>query len=102
MKLTITQQSVITAFAFVSAVIGLIVLFVKLVRWVDKLNALADDLEKLKNAHDSDIENVNKELTVICYALLAALDGLKQLGANGNVSEAYEVLEKHLNTQSHK
>ena len=25
-----------------------------------------------------------------------------QLGANGNVSEAYEKLEKHLNTMSHK
>lgn len=102
MQLTITPQGVITAFAFVSAVIGLIVLFVKLVRWVDKLNALADELEKLKQAHADDITTINTELTVICYSLLAALDGLKQLGANGNVSEAYEKLEKHLNTMSHK
>mgnify|MGYP003294476542 CR=1 FL=1 len=102
MELTITPQSIITAFAFVTAAIGLIVFFVKLVRWVDKLNALSNELEKLKQAHTGDIVIINTELTVICYSLLAALDGLKQLGANGNVSEAYEKLEKHLNTMSHK
>lgn len=102
MEIILTPQGVITAFAFISAVIGLIVLFVKLVRWVDKLNALSQELEKLKNAHDADINAIKEELTVICYVLLANLDGLKQLGANGNVSEAYEKLEKHLNTMSHK
>ena len=102
MQITLTPQGVITAFAFVSAVIGLIVLFVKLVRWVDKLNTLSKELDKLKNAHNADIDDIKEELTVICYVLLANLDGLKQLGANGNVTDAYEKLEKHLNTQSHK
>ena len=34
--------------------------------------------------------------------LLATLDGLKQLGANGNVSDAYQRLEKHLNQSAHE
>lgn len=43
-----------------------------------------------------------KEQCVICYGLLATLDGLKQLGANGNVSDAYQRLEKHLNQSAHE
>ena len=102
MQLTITVQSIITAFAFISAVIGLIALFVKLVRWVDKQKEQSAEIEKQKQVHEKDINSINTELTVICYTLLAALDGLKQLGANGNVTDAYNKLEKHLNTQSHK
>ena len=48
-----------------------------------------------------EIENIKKEQCVICYGLLATLDGLKQLGANGNVSNAYQKLEKHLNQSAH-
>ena len=43
-----------------------------------------------------------EEKCVICYGLLATLDGLKQLGANGNVSDAYQRLEKHLNQSAHE
>ena len=50
-----------------------------------------------QKAQQAEIENIKKEQCVICYGLLATLDGLKQLGANGNVSDAYQRLEKHLN-----
>lgn len=48
-----------------------------------------------------EIENIKKEQCVMCYGLLATLDGLKQFGANGNVSDAYQKLEKHLNKTAH-
>ena len=48
-----------------------------------------------------EIENIKKEQCIMCYGLLATLDGLKQLGANGNVSDAYQKLEKHLNQTAH-
>ncbi|MGM9916844.1 branched-chain amino acid ABC transporter permease [Anaerotignum sp.] len=48
-----------------------------------------------------EIETIKKEQCVMCYGLLATLDGLKQLGANGNVSDAYQKLEKHLNKTAH-
>lgn len=48
-----------------------------------------------------EIENIKKEQCVMCYGLLATLDGLKQLGANGNVTDAYQKLEKHLNKTAH-
>ena len=50
---------------------------------------------------EMEIENIKKEQCVMCYGLLATLDGLKQLGANGNVSDAYQKLEKHLNQTAH-
>ena len=48
-----------------------------------------------------EIENIKKEQCIMCYGLLATLDGLKQLGANGNVSDAFQKLEKHLNQTAH-
>ena len=53
-----------------------------------------------QKAQQAEIENIKKEQCVICYGLLATLDGLKQLGANGNVSDAYQRLEKSLNRKA--
>ena len=47
------------------------------------------------------INEVQAEQTVICYVLLAALDGLKQLGANGEVTKAHDMLSKHINKKAH-
>ena len=53
-------------------------------------------------ATKDDKGNPKTENGVICYGLLACLDGLKQLGANGNVTDAYNKLEKHINNQAHE
>lgn len=50
---------------------------------------------------ENDIKDIKNELCVFNFCLLAALDGLKQLGANGNVTIAHDKLEKHLNKQAH-
>lgn len=50
---------------------------------------------------DEDIREMKEEQCVMNYALLACLDGLKQLGANGNVTRAHNELEKHINKQAH-
>lgn len=48
------------------------------------------------------VEEINSELCELSFCLLAALDGLKQLGANGNVTIAHDRLEKHLNKKAHQ
>lgn len=58
-------------------------------------------LERQKE-QDREIKSIKDEQCVICYAILATLDGLKQLGANGNVTDAYQRLEKHLNKTAHE
>ena len=51
---------------------------------------------------DEEIKQIKEENTLMCFALLACLDGLQQLGANHTVPIAKEKLEKYLNQQAHK
>ena len=48
-----------------------------------------------------EIKTIKKEQTVICYALSACLNGLHQLGANGEVTEALNMMTKHINKAAH-
>lgn len=88
--------------AMIVAVGGVAALVVKLVRWIDHQKEQDAELQTLRQTHSDDMEALREELTVICYASLACLDGLKQLGANGNVTKAHDRLDKHLNQKAHK
>lgn len=48
------------------------------------------------------IRSIQSEQTLICYALLACLKGLKEQGCNGPVTEAINKVEKHLNQKAHE
>lgn len=48
-----------------------------------------------------EIKTIKKEQTVICYALSACLNGLHQLGANGEVTDALKMMNKHINKAAH-
>lgn len=86
----VATQTIITLAAVVSALGGLLALLRQVSRWVDR-----------QQVQDTEISNIKAEQQVICYALLACLDGLKQLGANGNVTKAHDTLDKHLNKNAH-
>ena len=86
----VATQTIITLAAVVSALGGLLALLRRVSRWVDR-----------QQVQDTEISNIKAEQQVICYALLACLDGLKQLGANGNVTKAHATLDKHLNKNAH-
>lgn len=77
-------------------------MFYKMMKWIDNQKEQDDRIDALRKEHADDIKLLQKEQSVICYALLASLNGLMQLGANGNVSDAYDKLEKHLNEQAHE
>lgn len=86
---------VITALA---TIIGAIVIIVK---WFNKQNKQTTDIVDIKKHHEADIMELRDELCVLSYGMLAALDGLKQLHCNGEVTKAHEMLSKHLNKQAH-
>lgn len=76
------------------------------------VNDLKDEVSNLRKYHERDMESakqreseemrtIKDELCILSYAMLAALSGLKQQGCNGDVTEAYGKLEKHLNQQAH-
>lgn len=94
--------AVITA---LTAILGVIVFIVK---WFNKQNKQTADIAELRKRHEEDIkaenqdiQSIRDELCVLSYGMLAALDGLKQLHCNGEVTKAHEMLSKHLNKQAH-
>ena len=50
---------------------------------------------------DRELAAIQAEQTIICYGVLACLKGLKEKGCNGPVTEALNMMEKHLNTAAH-
>ena len=102
MQLTISWQTIITAFAFLSASIGFVALFAKGVRWVDRQKQQDGDIKALRDTHNADMHSMKQEQTLIIYGLLACLKGLKEQGCNGPVSEAVDKIEKHLNQKAHE
>lgn len=95
--------------AALAAICGVICAVVK---WFQKQDKQTTDIEELKKLHEKDIEEMRKkereelqavkdELCLLSYAMLAALDGLKQQGCNGEVTKAHDKLGKHLNQRAH-
>lgn len=108
----INADVIIRIAAFITAMGTLGAFLYKGFRWMEKQNRQDEVIEKmegkhekaikeLSDKHNEDIESIKKEQCVMCYALLATLNGLKQLGANGNVTDAHDKLEKHLNKTAH-
>lgn len=102
MQIIVTWQSVITAAAFVGAVIALVTYFSKVVRWVDKQNEQDEEIKKLQKRHEEDVASIKEEQTLLVYGILACLKGLKEQGCNGPVTEAINKYEKYLNQKAHK
>lgn len=102
MQITLTWQSFITAATFVGSVIVLVTYFSKVVRWVDKQNEQDKEIQKLKKHHEDDIASIKEEQTLLVYGILACLQGLKEQGCNGPVTEAIGKYEKYLNQKAHK
>ena len=102
MQITITWQSVITAAAFVSAVIALVTYFSKVVRWVDKQNEQDEEIKNLKQHHEDDIKSLKEEQALLIDGVLACLLGLQEKGCNGPVTKTIEQYQTYLNQKAHK
>lgn len=87
----VTWQTLITIGAVISALLVIFGLLFKGFNWY-----------KEQQKQSEEIKHIKKENALICYALLACLDGLEQLGCNHSVPTAKEKLEKHLNQQAHE
>ncbi len=86
-----TTETIVAIGAVISAAILIIGTISKVFKWFER-----------QKKQDMEIQSIKEEDAMICYCLFAVLDGLKQLGANGNVSEAHEKLQKYLNNKSHQ
>lgn len=87
----ISVEDIKNAAALTTAIIGLLGIVFSAYKWYLK-----------QNKQDKDIKAMKDEQCLLCYAQIACLDGLEQLGANGNVSKAKDKLEKHMNQKAHE
>lgn len=62
----------------------------------ENMEAFKKETEKRMEKIEDEIKGIKKEQYVQTKCLLAIMDGLKQLGANGKVTEANEELSQHL------
>ncbi len=86
----IDSNTIITASAVLAAVMAILGAVFAVYRWYLR-----------QNRQDEDIKDIKSELCMHAYVLLAVLDGLKQQGCNGRVTEAQDKLSKHINKQAH-
>ncbi len=91
----ITVETVLGAILFIGGIVLMIY------KWTQRPNKNAEEIKSLKKQHEGDITSIQSELCMLSYAMLAALDGLKQLNCNGEVTKAHDKLSKHLNEQAH-
>lgn len=102
MQITLTWQTVITAAAFVGALVALVTYFSKVVRWVDKQSEQDKQIKELSKHHEDDMASVMEEQELLVFGVLACLKGLSEQGCDGPVSEAIVKFEKYLNQKAHK
>lgn len=87
----IDWQTIITIAAVIGALGTIIGLILKVHKWY------------LKQAEQgAEIAKIKAEDRILCEGLVAALDGLEQLGANSIVTKTKAKLNEHLNTQAHE
>ena len=86
----IDANTIISAAAVLAALIAIFTAIFTVYRWYLK-----------QERQDADIKQVKDEQCMHTYVLLAILDGLKQQGCNGKVTEAQDKLSKHINQQAH-
>lgn len=67
-----------------------------------KISGLEEDLRKLSEHHETDMDESRDERQLIVYGVLCCLKGLQEQGCDGTVSGAIEKFEKHLNAKAHQ
>lgn len=66
-----------------------------------KIDEINDKIEQNCCDTEAKFQEIRSELCLLTYAMLGALDGLKQLGCNGKVTDARTRIDKHLNQSAH-
>lgn len=97
----IDSTTIITIAGVLSALMAIGAAAYRVVKWFQAQEKQTKDIEKLREQEKKDIENMQDELCLLTYAVLACLKGLKEQGCNGPVTEAIGKVEKHINQKAH-
>ncbi len=97
----IDSATIITIAGVISALTAIGAAAYRVVKWFQAQEKQTKDIEKLREQEKKDIEDMQDELCLLTYAILACLKGLKEQGCNGPVTEAIGKVEKHINQKAH-
>lgn len=97
----IDSAAIITIAGVISALTVIGAAAYKIIKWFQAQEKQTKDIEKLREQEKQDIEDMQDELCLLTYAVLACLKGLKEQGCNGPVTEAIGKVEKHINQKAH-
>ena len=71
-------------------------------RYDEKLSEMEQKIDSNHADTEAKIQQTRAELFILTECMAAVLDGLKQQGCNGKVTEAKENLEAYLNKRAHE
>ena len=97
----IDSSTIITLAGVLGALITIGTVAYKVIRWLQEQEKQTADIEKLRQQEKENVKELNEEMCLLTYAVLACLKGLKEQGCNGPVTEAIGRGEKHINQKAH-
>lgn len=93
----ITVNAILIFMGSIAALVAGIGAILSVVR---SINSGHDKMQKW-DTYEKDLKSLKEEQCMLTYCMMATLDGLKQLGCNGKVTEARSELDKFMNKQAH-
>lgn len=97
----IDSSTIITVAGVLGALITIGTVAYKVVKWFQQQDKQTKDIEELRKRDKENLKQLNDEMCLLTYAVLACLKGLKEQGCNGPVTEAIGKMEKHINQKAH-
>lgn len=97
MEQAITINQILAVMGIIVAISAFVASTIALYKYITD----AHDRAQKWDDYDAQIKSVKEEQCMITYCMMATLDGLHQLGANGEVTEARNKLDKYINQKAH-
>lgn len=97
----IDSSTIITIAGVLGALITIGTIGYKVIKWFQQQEKQTEDIEELRKQDKENLKQLNDEMCLLTYAVLACLKGLKEQGCNGPVTEAIGKVEKHINQKAH-
>ena len=97
----IDSSTIITVAGVLGALITIGTIGYKVIKWFQQQEKQTEDIEELRKQDKENLKQLNDEMCLLTYAVLACLKGLKEQGCNGPVTEAIGKVEKHINQKAH-
>ena len=86
----ISGEMIVTIAGVLGALVTIGTLIYKVIQWLQE-----------QKKQSKAISEINDEMCLLTYAILACLKGLQEQGCNGPVNDAVGRVEKHLNQKAH-